>query len=508
MARSKQSVSWYTWACSLFAAVGSLLYGIDSGIISTTISHPSFLKYFAPFPAPIKGAVVSIFAAGSFFGVIFSGWSADYLGRKRTIQIASVIALIGGIIQAAAVNVGMLIAGRIVGGFAVGMMNMTIPIYNSEIAPPAKRGMISGLHAQFVGIGFALANWIGFGCSYASGDFQWRFPLAIQCLPALIVMAGTFWLPFSPRWLLEKERDDEAYAVLKRLHGDMGHDESFFRAEFEQMRDQIRFENSVTVRSLKELVMKPSNRKRLILAILVQVFTQLSGINVINYYQTDLYKGLGITGHNITLLASIYGMCGPLANVICLYFVDSWGRKKTLWITGVIMTIDIALVMAMSGAFATTDNEVGKGFAIAFIFCFTIIYSLGYNSIHYIYVPEIMTMAIRARGSAVSICCNVLVNVVFNQVSPIAFAKVGYKYYSLFICTNAIGAVVVFLLFPETKGKSLEEISAIFGDEVIAPDLATAREKILAQDYEEAEEHEMGVTPVVAAVQGESNKSK
>ncbi len=191
-------------------------------------------------------------------------------------------------------------------------------------------------------------------------------------MPAIIVIIGTFWLPFSPRWLLEKERDDEAYKVLKRLHGNIGHDESFFRAEFEQMRDQIRYENSVTVKSFKLLFTKPSYRKRLMLAILVQVFTQLSGINVINYYQTDLYKGLGITGHNVTLLASIYGMCGPLANVICLYFVDSWGRKITLWITGIIMTIDIALVMAMTAAFQKSDNEVGKGFGIAFIFCFTI----------------------------------------------------------------------------------------------------------------------------------------
>ncbi|KFY29291.1 hypothetical protein V491_00113 [Pseudogymnoascus sp. VKM F-3775] len=488
MTKPVHPVSLYTWGCGLFAAVGSLLYGIDSGIISTTISQPSFITYFAPLTPSIKGAIVSIFGAGSFFGLIFAGWAADYWGRKKTIQFASVFALIAGIIQAAATNVGMLIAGRIIGGFAVGIMNMTIPIYNSEIAPPSKRGMITGLHAQFVGIGFAVANWVGFGCSYSTSDFQWRFPLAFQCLPALIVLIGTFWLPYSPRWLLENERDEEAYTVLKRLHGDIGNDESFLQAEFAQMRDQIRFEKSITVSSTKELFAKPNNRKRIVLAILIQVFTQLSGINVINYYQTDLYKGLGITGHTVTLLASIYGMVGPIANVICLYFVDSWGRRKTLWITGIIMAIDISLVMAMTASFTGTSNAVGKGFGVAFIFCFSIIYSLGYNSIHYIYVPEIMTMAIRAQGSSISMCCNVLVNIIFNQVSPIAFASVGWKYYSLFICTNVLGAVVVFMFFPETKGKSLEEIAAIFGDEVITPDLASAREKILAQD-EEREEH-------------------
>ncbi|KAF2797587.1 general substrate transporter [Melanomma pulvis-pyrius CBS 109.77] len=475
--QKNRSVNAYTWGCSLFAAVGSLLYGIDSGIVSTTIAQPAFVHYFAPFTPGLKGALVSTFGAGAVFGVWFAGWSADYIGRKKTIMIAAVIALIAGIIQASSVHIGMLIAGRIVGGFAVGIMNMTIPIYNSEIAPPHKRGMIAGLHAQFVGIGFACANWVGFGCSYASGQFQWRFPLAFQCLPAIIVLLGIFWLPYSPRWLLEQERDDEAYTVIKRLHGNVG-DDSFFRAEFTQMRDQLRFEKSQQNAKWSDLLATKSNRKRILLAVLVQAFTQLSGINVINYFQTDLYKSLGQTGHMVTLLAGVYGLVGPLANVICLYYVDTWGRKKTLWITGLAMALDMSLVMALSGAYGKSDNTIAKGFSIAFIFCFSIIYSLGYNSIHYIYVPEIMTMAIRAKGSSISVICNVLINIIFNQVSPIAFTDVGYKYYSLFICTNLLGAVVVFLIFPETKGKTLEEIALIFGEEVIVADLETIREKV------------------------------
>ncbi|KAL2815273.1 general substrate transporter [Aspergillus cavernicola] len=482
-----RSINGYTWACGLFAAVGSLLYGIDSGIVSTVIAQQEFLDYFDPFTPSIKGAVVSTFGAGTVFGVFFAGWGADYLGRKKTIAIGAVIALVAGIIQAASVHIGMLIAGRIVGGFAVGIMNMTIPIYNSEIAPSHKRGLIAGLHAQFVGFGFALANWIGFGCSYSMGQFQWRFPLAFQCLPALIVLFGIFWLPYSPRWLLEKERDDEALSVIKRLRGQ---DDASVRAEFHQMREQLRFEKNQYVAGWADLINRPSNRKRVLLAVLVQAFTQLSGINVINYYQTDLYKGLGMQGHTVTMLAGIYGLVGPLANLVCLYYVDTWGRKKTLWITGIAMTVDMALVMGLSGGFGDSNNMVGKGATIAFIFCFTLIYSLGYNSIHYIYVPEIMSMAIRAKGSSVSIVCNVLINIVFNQVSPIAFDNVGYKYYALFICTNIVGAITVFFYFPETKGKTLEEIGEIFGDDVVVADLQQVREKIEANDVEMVEHAE------------------
>ncbi|KAH8144591.1 uncharacterized protein LAJ45_11426 [Morchella importuna] len=484
---SNNSINLYTWGVSTFAAVGSLLYGIDSGIISTTIAQDTFLEYFAPFDPSIKGAVVSTFGAGSFFGVLLAGWSADKYGRKRTIQFAALVALISGIVQAAAVDVSMLIVGRILGGFAVGIMNLTIPIYNSEIAPPSKRGMVTGLHAQFVGFGFAAANWIGFGSGYASGSFKWRFPLAFQCVPAIILLLGSYWLPFSPRWLLERERDEEAFEIIKRLHSGSGRNDVELRMEFDRMREQIRYDNAVNVRSVRELVTKKSYRKRLALAITVQVFTQLSGINVINYYQTDLYKSVGITGHTVNLLAGCYGMVGPLANIICLLYVDTWGRKKSLYITGLLMAIDMSLIMSLTAAFATGTNRVGQGWAIAFIFLFSIIYSMGFNSIHIIYVPEILNQAIRAQGSSLSIMCNVLINILFNQVSPIAFANIGWRYYSVFIVTNVLGAVTVWSWFPETKGRSLEEVGALFGEEIVVEsDIAAAKLAV-------AEEEEVGI---------------
>jgi hypothetical protein len=122
-------------------------------------------------------------------------------------------------------------------------------------------------------------------------------------VPAIIVLVGVFFLPFSPRWLLEQDRDEEALAVIKRLHGNIGHDDSFYLAEFNQMREQIRYEKSVASPTWAEVFRTASNRKRVLLAVLVQAFTQLSGINVVNYFQTDLYKGLGMTGHMPTLLA-------------------------------------------------------------------------------------------------------------------------------------------------------------------------------------------------------------
>ncbi|KAH7156016.1 hypothetical protein EDB81DRAFT_756532 [Dactylonectria macrodidyma] len=271
-------------------------YGIDSGVITTVIAQEHFREYFDPFTTSIKGALPLL-------------------------------------------STGMLIAGRIVGGFAVGMMNMTIPIYNSEIAPPGKRGMIAGLHAQFVDFGLAAANWVGFGCSYASGQFQWRFPLAFQCLPAIVVLIGIYILPYSPRWLLEK--------IATTRHSRLSND----------------CMATLGMTAVSSPQRQPNERAD-------SVFTQLSGINVVTYFQTDMYKSLGMTGHMPTLLAGIYGLVGPLSNIICLYYVDTWGRRKTLWITGLIMSMDMGLVMGLSGGYGSSDNMIAKSFTIALIFCF------------------------------------------------------------------------------------------------------------------------------------------
>ncbi|KAF9034461.1 general substrate transporter [Hymenopellis radicata] len=446
----------YTLMCASFATVGSLLYGIDSGIISTTIAHESFTEYFAPYTVDVSGAVVSTFSGGSFIGVVCAGWMADQWGRKRTIQFAALWALISGAIQAGSVHIGMFIAGRIIGGFAVGILNMVIPIYNSEISPRVG-GLVSGLHAQSVSVGFCVANWIGYGFSFASGQFQWRFPLAIQCFPAIVLLIGIQLLPFSPRWLLEKGREQEALVVHKKLNEAGGtYSAKAQLRHFNEMRAQIMESRQNQVASSLDLFLTPSYRRRLLLAVIVQLFAQLSGVSVINF-QTDLYKGIGVTGHNITLLAGIYGTVGPISNIICLSYVDRSGRKFALWFTSF-----------------QSDNRAGKAATIAFIFLFSAIFSLGYNTISMVYVPEILSQPIRAKGSALAGCCSLVANIVLNQISPRAFATIGYKYYTFFIAANLLGATLVFFLFVETKGKTLEEIGTMFGQ----PVPATAEESI------------------------------
>ena len=331
----------YTLWCSVFATTGSLIYGYDSGIISTTLGQATFPTYFNN-PSPnLTGAIVSSYSGGQGIGNLTGGYLGDKLGRKKTIWLASTLALIGAILQTAAVNIEMFLVGRVIAGFAIGLVYAVSSIYNAEIAPPKIRGIIVGLQTQLISTGYASANWVGVFGSFASGNAAWRIPLGLQCLPAVVLIIGLFWLPESPRWLIQHGKHEEARAVIEKLHSDIGVDEDFCEKEYQQMQMQIEYEKEVAIKSWWALFTKASYRKRLLLGIGLQVFLQTTGVNVVNYYQTNLFKGVGIKGRNVLWVSAGYGMMGVIANAICLTYIDKVGRKLPLAFTSCALVIDM-----------------------------------------------------------------------------------------------------------------------------------------------------------------------
>lgn len=254
------------------------------GIISTTLGQATFPSYFHHPSDNLTGAIVSSYSGGQGLGNLMGGYLGDVLGRKRTIWLASSLALVGAILQTASVNIEMFLVGRVIAGFAIGLVYAVSSIYNAEIAPPKIRGIIVGLQTQMISCGYAASNWIGLFGSFAAGNAAWRIPLGLQCLPAIILIIGLFWLPESPRWLIQHGKYDEAHQVIKRLHEDtIGVDNQFFyEQEFNQIKQQIDFEREVTIKSFWYLFTVPSNRKRLLLGVLLQVFLQTTGVNVVN----------------------------------------------------------------------------------------------------------------------------------------------------------------------------------------------------------------------------------
>jgi MFS family permease len=199
--------------------LSSFLFGYDSGVMTDVIHSKNFLEFFhTEKTSAIIGAINSVFSGGAVFGSLMGGLIMDSIGRRWTIQTGACICLVGAILQAAAQNLGMMLVGRLFTGWAVGLMSMSVPIYQSECAHPNVRGLIVGITQQMIGIGFIVSTWVGYGSAQApdTSSLQWRFPLAFQTVPCIIIICGLLFFPESPRQLIEKGKEDEGLRVASK----------------------------------------------------------------------------------------------------------------------------------------------------------------------------------------------------------------------------------------------------------------------------------------------------
>ncbi|KAH7418014.1 MFS transporter [Cadophora sp. MPI-SDFR-AT-0126] len=459
---------WYTIGLALFAAIGTFLFGFDTGIATTTIAHKSFIEYMGNPSNGATGAVVAVYIAGEALGALTQTFVGDKLGRIRFMELMCIIVTIGTIVQTSAVNFGMFLAGRVLAGYAVGGMVATVPIYLSEISSPLHRGLIGGISGCGISFGTMMSNWVGFACSYAPyGSTQWRLPLGLQIPFGVIMFAGlaTF-MPHSPRQLIRMGKIELARTEFARIHRGEGVQEGEIVREFAGMRCQIEFERERETTSYREIWRL--FRHRVMVSIAVQTMTSLTGVNVIQYYQTILYKSLGISQKTILALAGVYGTVAFVSNAITTKFLtDQWGRRKMILagLSGIVVVEIYAAVMQRE--FQNTNNKIGKGFAVLGIYLFVVVYYGMLNSTTWLYGAEVLPLVYRSKVMGLAAASHFIVNVALTEAGPSAFATIHENYYYVFVGCSFFFLVIAYFFFPETKQKTLEDIAAAFGDKVV-----------------------------------------
>ncbi|KAL1960922.1 hypothetical protein VTO42DRAFT_5906 [Malbranchea cinnamomea] len=464
-----------TVASAIFIAIGGFLFGYEMGIISSTIAQPHFKDYFSNPSDELAGGIVASFTGGAIVGTVIVSFLNDGIGRKWTLLTAASVTVFACALQAGSVTIAMLIAGRVIAGIAVGMMTSTVPMYCSEISPANVRGALSGLLQWMLSWGFLVAQWLGYGCTFANSSFQWRFPLAFQCLPSLILSIGMYWLPESPRFLMEKDRDAQCKEVIRLLHG-TGDNDEFLELEFREIKDAITADRIAKRNSWKSMIANPKIRKRLLLGCGVQFFCQTSGLNVISYYGPRIYESLNITTQTSLMIIGISGTLALVYNTIALAFIDKVGRVKPL-IVGALGCAAAMLVNAILSKYYPTDSDNADALRAQVAMTFVInFFFVALGVISWVYPAEIFPTEIRARGNAISTFTNWSVGLIFAQCSPIALGNIGFNYFYVFFVLNVIAACVFYLFYPETKGVTLEQMDEVFGDKIIPHALKDPKE--------------------------------
>ncbi|KAK5032811.1 hypothetical protein LTS07_004221 [Exophiala sideris] len=402
----------------------------------------------------LVGAVNGVYIAGALIGSLLSSISSDVLGRRMSVFVSAFVAILGGALQAGSVHIGMFIAARLVAGLGIGSLFAAVPLYQSEISPPSVRGLLVGLHGIGISLGTILCNWIGFGFYFVKArGSQWRVPLAIQCLFTLALAIGIWFLPESPRWLINQDRHDDALRVLNRLHrnkDDPGN--TFAHKEYLQIKEQHDEDerNKVT---WAQMWLVRSYRRRSAAAFFIMFGSQMTA--------TLLVSGCWA---NITIIG----------NTINAFTVDRMGRVLALkigWTGDACAMIGIVVCLAR---FEATGSHGSAVAAVFFLYLHIAFYAGFVDVTTYVYTSEIFPNNIRGKGMSLAVSAYFTALVIQLDSAPTALAHIGWRLILIYLCCLAICIPILFVFCPETKGKSLEEIGVIFGDRHLHISLTSA----------------------------------
>ncbi|RFU26579.1 hypothetical protein B7463_g9769, partial [Scytalidium lignicola] len=458
------------------ANTASLLFGYDTGVAGSVVSLRSFSTMFefstnAEKAASISSNIVALLNAGAFFGALAPAIFSRLIGRRPMMAIAASFMILGGILQTAAQppSLSMIYGGRVISGFGVGMVSNLTPVYVAETAPKELRGMLMSLFEMFLVSGGLLAYWTTYGSSLhlpATGK-QWRLPLSIQIILAAIVLAGSFFICESPRWLAKQNRWDEAGQNLCYLRGTVLEDLET-KSELAEMRAQIEEEIQATSgRSIKELF-QYRNFIRLLWGCGVSFFSIWCGQTALLYYGPVVFRQIGFVGQNAALFAS--GMFTVIKVVVTIGFLVAGVqhfKRKNLFAIG---SFFMAVMMFALGAIlkthppiaghSTNNTPSGRGM-MAVIYLFVVAYSMSWGPLAWVYIGEIFPTRVRDYSMAISVMVTWLFNYVVSKETPIAVLHIGWKTWMIYGTMNAV-AFIFTLFLPETKGLSLEEMDVLF----------------------------------------------
>ncbi|KAJ5130262.1 uncharacterized protein N7515_006301 [Penicillium bovifimosum] len=478
----KSVYNWRIYALAIIASCGSNMIGYTSAFIGTTITLNSFMREFGldemstPQRNLISENIVSLFIAGAFFGALGTYALGHFIGRKWSLAVAAAIFFLGSGLQLGANSargLGILYAGRVLSGLGTGVASNIIPIYLSELSPPAIRGRLVGLYELGWQIGGMLGFWINYGVEQhmPQDHQQWIIPFAIQLVPSGLLFIGALWIKESPRWLFLKDRRREAMENLCWIR-QLDADDIYMTEEVAAIDQALECQKaSIGIGFWKPFQALATNKSvmyRLVLGCMLFFWQNGSGINAINYYSPTIFKSIGIDPNTVNLMTGIFGVIKAIMTFVWLLFlVDQFGRRKLLLIGAVTGSICMWIIGAYICVVKPEDNPNaslnGGGIAAVFFFyLWTAIYTPTWNGTPWVINSEFFDPNFRSLAQAATTASNWLFNFLVSRFTEQMFATMHYGVYFFFAALSFLAFFFAFLLIPETSGIPLEKVDRLF----------------------------------------------
>jgi len=465
---------------TIFAAFGGILFGYDTGVISGVQTMKNWLCVFGK-TDPLTGAcaitssqqslVVSTLSAGTFCGALFAAPAADFLGRRWSVVLAVLIFSAGVAMQAAASALPLFVVGRIFAGWGVGMVSTLVPMYQSECSPKWIRyvslhfslpssppithpvdqnsgAVISG-YQWVITIGLLIAAVVNNATKDNPTRASWQIPVTLQFIWGLILAVGMTFLPESPRWLIMKERDEDAARALSRLIS-LPPDHPELQAELNEVRVAYRREKELGESSYLDCFRSTENKilLRTLTGIFIQAWQQLTGINFIIYYGTVFFEKSGIS--NPFLIAIAINIINVFTTIPGMWGVERFGRRRLLLVGALGMCVCEFLV-AIVGVTVSTSNIAGQKVLIAFVCIYIAFFASTWGPVAWVVSSEIFPLNIRAKAMSLSIASNWFWNFILGFTTPYLVNKepgsVGLEVKVFFIWGGTCAGCFLFTYF-------------------------------------------------------------
>ncbi|KAL1637290.1 hypothetical protein SLS58_009381 [Diplodia intermedia] len=499
---------------SIVSTTGFLLFGYDQGVMSGIIASEPFNTYFPETlnDKTYQGFVTAIYEVGCLLGAIVMLMFGDRLGRRKGIMIGASIMILGVIIQITAVKgskaMAQFIIGRTITGVGNGMNTSTIPTYQAECSKSTNRGLLICIEGGIIAFGTMIAYWIDYGCSYGNQDLSWRFPIAFQIFFGLVVVLAMIGLPESPRWLLSKDRPDDALKVIAALRGlTVDDDETKLQASI--IMDGIRASGHAGGNtSYRDLLTggKTQHCRRMLIGASSQFMQQLGGCNAVIYYFPILFEDtIGETTDMSLLLGGVNMIVYSIFATTSWFLIERTGRRKLFLIGTVGQCLSMVLVFA---CLIPGNPQDAKGAAVG-LFTYIAFFGATWLPLPWLYPAEVNPLKTRAKANAVSTITNWLFNFLIVMVVPVMIDSIGWGTYLFFAVVNACFFPVIYFFYPETRMRSLEEIDLIFAKgflENISYVTAAKELPFLTDDEIDAKAKEYGFVSGDEATSGDENE--
>ena len=428
---------------STAAALGGLLFGFDTGVISGAIH---FIKIEFNLNAYQEGFAVSNLMIACVIGALLAGPIADWTGRKKVLILCAVLFTVSAILSALPRSFTELVIARFIGGMGVGMASVVSPMYIAEISPAKIRGRLVALNQLAIVVGILLSylsNWL----LVDTGINNWRYMLVAEILPAITFLVGLFFIPESPRWLTKEGLEKEALDVLNVVAGAANADH-----ELQEVKKSLAEKRT----SLKELL-HPSLRRVLIVGILFSLFAHITGIDTIIYYGPIIFLESGFKTDSALLASVMIGITNLIFTFVGMAMVDKAGRKFLLLVGLAGMGISMTLV-----GLCMQSDMISAKWTLLWIMTYIASFAMSIGVVIWVYLSEIYPT--RVRGQALSVATMVLWlgNVILTQLFPVMMERFGGGTFYIFSFICLLAFIFTWTMVKETKGVSLEEIEEMW----------------------------------------------